>query len=298
MIENKVKLIYNPEAGNKKFSNYLDLFRKKFREENYLVDAYRTMGTDDWEQAAANLSKENYQAVFIAGGDGSVNKILNVLMKKEIKLPLGIIPAGTANDFATYLGMSPDIEKCITQLLTQKIKTIDIGKVNESYFINACLGGSISALSSKINDKLKNSLGKTAYYLKGLSELPGLKTSKIRIKTSNNEITADLLAFFIFNSKGIGGFKNIAHKAEINDGLFDLVAIKQSNFLSISAAGIKLMQAKSADNDNLIYLQDELFEIESLGELNFNKADIDGEEGPTLPLKIEVIKSGLQVFTA
>ncbi|MFP4021499.1 MAG: YegS/Rv2252/BmrU family lipid kinase [Halanaerobium sp.] len=297
MLTKKVKLIYNPAAGDKSFNSYLDKFLKQFQAAGFKVDIYRSMKAGDFGEGLENID-QSYQAVIVAGGDGSASEMVDLMQKRKIDLPLGIIPAGTANDFASFLGMTQNIENSVKRILDWNIKEIDVGKVNDRYFLNVCVGGIISQIAHGTETEMKNRLGKVAYYLQGLRELPNIKSMQLEIETSQKTIEGDFLGFFIFNSKDAGGFKNIAKLASIDDGLFDLLAVKTGNILKLSSAAADLFNGKEIRNENLIYLQDSYFKITMK---NTNKeifCDIDGEKGPAFPLEIELIPSAQKIFTA
>jgi YegS/Rv2252/BmrU family lipid kinase len=297
MLNKKVKLIYNPAAGDQSFNSYLDLFLKYFQAAGFKVDIFRSMEPGDFGEALKNID-DDFEAVIVAGGDGSASEMLNLLQKKGIDLPLGIIPAGTANDFASFLGMTQNIEKSIKRILDWNIREIDVGKVNDRYFLNVCVGGIISQIAHGTETDMKNRLGKAAYYLQGLKELPNIKSMNLKIECSEKVIEGDFLGFFVFNSKDAGGFKNIAKLASIDDGLFDLLAVKTGNILKLSSAASDLFNGKDIKNDNLIYLQDNYLKITMLNKTKEEHCDIDGEKGPAFPLEIKLIPSAQKVFTA
>jgi diacylglycerol kinase family enzyme len=118
----KVKLIYNPHSGTKDFPNYLDMFLEKFQGAGYQVDIFRSMEKNDLYRGLEKID-DSYKKILIAGGDGSVNEIVNSMMNKNINIPLGIIPSGTVNDFASFLNMPNNYEKCFEVLLKDNIKT-------------------------------------------------------------------------------------------------------------------------------------------------------------------------------
>ncbi|ADO77421.1 YegS/Rv2252/BmrU family lipid kinase [Halanaerobium praevalens] len=295
MLDKKVKLIYNPAAGDKSFNSYLDKFLKHFQAAGFKVDIYRSMEAGDFKYGLKNLDS-SYEALIVAGGDGSASEMVDLMQKRKIDLPLGIIPAGTANDFASFLGMTQDIEQSIKRILNWKIKEIDIGKVNDRHFLNICVGGIISQIAHGTETEMKNRLGKAAYYLQGLKEIPNIKSMQLKIETSKQVIEGDFLGFFIFNSKDAGGFKNIAKLASIDDGLFDLLAVKTGNILKLSSAAADLFNGKEIKNKNLVYLQDDYFKIT----MKTNKeqhCDLDGDKGPAFPLEIKLIPTAQKVFT-
>ncbi|MGP3779770.1 diacylglycerol/lipid kinase family protein [Halanaerobium saccharolyticum] len=297
MLNKKVKLIYNPAAGDRSFNSYLDKFLEKFQAAGFKVDIYRSMEPGDFGIGLENID-ESFEAVIVAGGDGSASEMVNLMQKNEIDLPLGIIPAGTANDFASFLGMTQNIENSVKRILDWKVKEIDVGRVNGRYFLNVCVGGIISQIAHGTETEMKNRLGKVAYYLQGLKELPNIRSMQLEIETSQKKIEGDFLGFFVFNSKDAGGFKNVAKLASIDDGLFDLLAVKTGNILKLSSAAADLFNGKEIKNENLIYLQDNYFKITLKNSSKEQNCDIDGEKGPGFPLEIELVPAAQKVFTA
>jgi YegS/Rv2252/BmrU family lipid kinase len=281
MLNKKVKLIYNPAAGDQSFNSSLDMFLKYFQGAGFKVDIFRSMEPGDFEEGLKNID-DKFEAVIVAGGDGSASEILNLLQTKEID---------------SFLGMTQDIEKSIKRILDWKIREIDVGKVNDRYFLNVCLGGIISQIAHGTETDMKNKLGKAAYYLQGLKELPNIKSMKLKIESTDKVIEGDFLGFFVFNSKDAGGFKNIAKLASIDDGLFDLLAVKTGNIIKLSSAAADLFNGKDIKNDNLIYLQDDYLKITILNAEKEIHCNIDGEKGPAFPLEIKLIPSAQKVFT-
>ena len=99
----KLKLFYNPFSGNKSFKFDLDVCIGIFQEGGYEVHPFRTLHPGDIDTHIATMDP-NYDIIVASGGDGTVNIVLNAMMHRGLHIPLGIIPSGTANDFATYLG--------------------------------------------------------------------------------------------------------------------------------------------------------------------------------------------------
>lgn len=293
----KVKLIYNPYSGTKTFPNYLDLFLKKFQAAGYWVDIYRSMQEKDLHKGLENID-DSYNLIIVAGGDGSVNEIVNDMMKKNINVPLGIIPAGTVNDFASFLNMPSNYEKCFDELLKEEVKNIDVGEVNNRYFINVCVGGLFSGITQGIDINVKNTLGKLAYYINGLKEIPKIQPIPFKIQTSNQVIEENLFVFFILNSKRAGGFQNLGKFASVNDGMLDFVGIKTNQLYRIPALLMNLMDKEYFSNKNVLYIQDNYFKIDiNKDNAKTRYSNIDGEKGPKFPLEIKLHHSAIKMLT-
>jgi len=292
----KIKLIYNPVAGNKSFPQYLDNFIKKFQK-NYQISIIRTTKKGNMLKRIKNLSAKKYTGIVVAGGDGTVNKVINLIKKQNLNIPLGIIPTGTVNDFASYIGMPENINECFDIILKNNKQKVDIGLVNKTYFINVCAGGLLSKIPHNTETGLKNNLGKMGYYINAVKEFSGFQSFPVRISTDNKTIEEEISLFLILNTSRAGGFTNLVKKAKIDDGLFDLIAIKADKLYKIPDLLIKWFQQKILDFENVIYLKSDYFKIELLKTTRKHYCDLDGEKGPQYPLEIYNKKQQLTVFS-
>ncbi|MFP4016819.1 MAG: diacylglycerol kinase family protein, partial [Halanaerobiales bacterium] len=126
----KCKLIYNPAAGNRSFPGKLDIVINRLQSRGFQVDIYRSMEKGDLGRGIESIQNDNYHNILVAGGDGSLSIIINSMLKYNINIPIGIIPAGTANDFAAYLNMPNNVEQASDIINEDKIEPVDIGKIN------------------------------------------------------------------------------------------------------------------------------------------------------------------------
>ena len=293
-------LVYNPVSGNISFSDYLDNFITKFQQD-YQIFIHRTLSRPAGELARkfkfiARISDE-FAKVVVAGGDGSLHRVVNIMMQGGYDIPLAVIPAGTVNDFASYLGMPADFEKCFDIILQNEYRPIDVGLVNDRFFINVCVGGLFSSTPHSTDSVFKSTLGKMAYYLQGLREITSFKTINIKITTDEEVFTEEIYLFLILNSRRGGGFKNISGRSSLDDGLFELIIVKAGKVYEIFKLVSEFLQENHLDNENIIYKQSSSFYIEAL-DLNeeMNITNLDGERGPSYPLKIQVMPRALKMI--
>lgn len=289
----KVRLIYNPVAGDARFKNRLDTVIKNFQKFGYIVSPYRLMGSYDMDNALAEID-DKYSAIAISGGDGTINNVINGMKKNHIDLPIGIFPFGTSNDFAAHMGIPKNIPKCCEIIARGSIKSVDVGKVNGIYFANVCSAGLLTEVAYKTDIALKNTLGKIAYYIKGIEEIPKFRSIPMEMKYDNKIIKDNFYLFLVLNGSSAGGFTKLAPYASVRDGLLDVVAIKESNISNILNLFIKVLKGDHVGDPNLYHFQTDKLNILCNQSL---ESDIDGERGPRLPLSIEVEKGGLKVFT-
>ena len=290
----KVRLIYNPKAGDTTFKNHLDIIFDKFQGAGYQVVPFRSARVGDMIEGLENLDS-SYSSILVAGGDGSVNEVINGMIKNKIDLPLGIFPAGTANDFAHHINMPDSVELCCDVFLRKNIRKVDIGVANDRYFINVASGGLLTNVSQNIDIKLKNTLGKLAYYIKGIEQLPSFRPFKMAFAYEDQYIEEDIYLFLVLNGNSAGGFEKIAKDACMSDGKFDVLAIKACQLPQMASLFIKILKGEHFNDPNIIYFKTDALKIMELEEF-FLETDLDGERGPEFPLDIKLIPRRLQVF--
>lgn len=295
----KLKLIYNPFSGNKGFKFDLDACVDIFQESGYEVHLFRTQKKGDIEEHIRYMDA-NYDMVVVSGGDGTINIVLSSLMRKGVRIPLGIIPSGTANDFANFLGLkSGKVEESCHIIVGTEPKNIDVGIVNGTdYFVNVCAGGLLTNVSQTVDTDIKNALGSLSYYLKGVEQLANFTKLPFRITTSEQEVIEDMFyLYMILNSAGTGGFMHIAPDASITDGKFDFVGIKAKPMIELPMLFFKIFSGELINDSGVVYLRDSYFKIECLEDkFEVKNSTLDGELGPEMPFEVEVIPRAYPVF--
>lgn len=294
MKKNKVLLFYNPKAGNGLFKNNLDLIIEKFQKKKMLVIPIRADRRGILDEVLKQMNVKEFRKIIAAGGDGTINNVVNAMINNKIDLPLAIFPAGTANDFAYYFDLPHSIEDMVQIALEENYTYSDIGKVNDKYFINVAAMGFLVDVSQKTDPNIKNTLGVISYYLKGVTEIPNLKP--IPIKITSKEYTSEDQIYFmlVMNGRSAGGFKRIAPNAEINDGLLDVMLFKEMPIYEFAPLLINVMQGNHHANKNVIFFQTSKLKVESDNNVG---TDIDGEKGAEFPLEIEILPKKIRINT-
>lgn len=293
----KLKLIYNPFSGDKSFPSFLDECVTILQSGGYEVHLFRSIQNGDIKKHIAGMPKDFYDVIAVSGGDGTINIVLNALLKNGHDIPLGIIPSGTANDFASYLKLPRDAEQAAEIITKGKITNVDVGLVGSEYFINVCGAGFLTNISQNIDNDIKNFLGKFAYYLKGIGQIPNFTPLSVQITNSQTSFQEDIYLFIVLNSSGTGGFEKLSPDASINDGKFDFIALKSMPILDIAKVILKLISGDHLSDPNIIYFQDSYIKVEPLfQDEQYLETDIDGEAGPNMPIEIIALKDKIKVF--
>ena len=288
----KVKFIYNPYSGENLILDHLDSVIKIHQEAGYTIVPYRIDKDNDVINAFDDFRDSNYYYVLIAGGDGTIDSVVNAMAKAGVSVPIGILPVGTANDYGKFLGMSSDINKACRQILSSEVTTVDLGSINDKYFVNVASTGLFTDVSQKTDVNLKNTIGKLAYYLKGIEELPNFRKLEIKIKSEEMEYEGNMYFMLVFNGQTAGNFK-LATRASAADGLLDVIIFKAIPIIELIPLFVKVLKGEHLDSDNVIYFKTNNIYIESKEDI---VTDIDGEKGPDFPLNIRCIKGGLKVL--
>lgn len=279
----RARIIYNPSAGREQFRRELPYVLEQLEKAGYETSAHATTGEGDATKAAKIATERGHDLLVIAGGDGTINEAITGIADAEHKPTVGIIPAGTTNDFARALSIPKDIKQAVDILLGQHEQALDIGKVNNQYFVNIAGGGDLTELTYDVPVKMKAAIGQLAYYVKGIEMLPSIRPSTVTIEYDDEVFTGDIMLFLVANTNSVGGFEKLAPDALLGDGHFDLLILKKTNlaeFLRVATAGLR---GTHLESEHIIYAQARRIKVTPKEKMLLN---IDGEYGGELPGEI------------
>lgn len=287
-------LIYNPNAGSGDITRFLDMVFKRAKENGYIVIPYRIDENRSIDDFLDGIVHFNIDRAVIAGGDGTLHRIINKLLEHDIECEIGILAVGTANDFAYHMEMPRRIEDMIDIAYGNEVIGCDLGKANDEYFINVASLGFLIDISHRTNQNLKNNIGVLAYYIKGIEELPRLKPIKVNLESDVVSLDNEEIYFMlIMNGKSAGGFKKISPTSMINDGFLDVVVFKKTNIIDIVPLLINLVNGEHICNPNVVHFQTKQLKI--LCEEEEVGTDLDGEQGPKFPINIDILHNRLKI---
>jgi len=294
----RLKIIINPSSGRETSLSDLDNILLHLGSSGTLerADVCYTAKRFDATNFAMNTDASAYDAMVAMGGDGTVNEVITGMMKGKIDLPLAIHTSGTVNDFAT-INKLPSAASDFARMLVKPayVKT-DCGKVNDSYFLNVVAGGLMSDVAYTVPSDLKTAIGPAAYWLSALKDLPTInKSIPITLTANGQTYKEDAIMFMISNTKSVGGFRNLMTRADITDGLLDVLVVKKMNPAEIVPLLGKLVIGEHIYNDNVLYFQSDNIKLES-DSTDPVVLDIDGEEGPAVPAEVSCIKEALTLI--
>ena len=291
----KLGLIYNPVSGHALFKGKLDFLIDLFQRHGILLTPYRTRGggKDDLGHFLREICPDG---VLAAGGDGTVHAVVNAMLESDTDVPLGILGSGTSNDFATHLGIHGDWEAYVERIAADESRRVDLGLLegHGKCFVNVVSAGMLTGIAHEVKSTYKNALGKVAYYLKGIGEIPRLRSFSLRIAADGVEYEEEAFLFVIANSPVVAGMKQIGRGIAIDDGMLDLLAVKKTGLPQFMSVAADLFSGKSVtERENILHVRAKSFEIFAEEELY---SDIDGECGPLLPLRVRTLPLALSVY--
>ena len=222
----KMLFIYNPNSGmgllKPKLSDVLDIFVKG----GYEVTVYPTQKYHDAVRKMAEY-EEQYDLVACSGGDGTLDEVVTGMMNREDKVPIGYIPAGTTNDFASSLHISKNMLEAADTVVNGVPFACDVGEFNEDYFVYIAAFGLFTDVSYETKQSMKNVLGHLAYILEGTKRIFNIPSYRIKV-THDGETSEDEFIYgMVTNSRSVGGFKGITGKNVVfDDGKFEVTLFK------------------------------------------------------------------------
>ena len=287
-MEKKVLILYNVKAGRGRIRRRMDAIEAQFFAAGWVpVPKMLRFGQNPFEGESDDID-----LVVICGGDGTINYVVNAMRAMNLDYPIGIIPAGTANDFAGAIGMHSNPVKAARQIVEGRQERVDCGRVNGLYFINIFSFGMFTTTSQHTPEHLKQHIGKAAYIIEGSKELHNREYIPLHILHDGGEMDINSVITLIFNGETAGRFP-LARNASIRDGLLDFVALRKcGNLEGLLSVTKYLLNGK--DNDDVIHITSSKFEITSpLSPLT----DMDGQPSAEFPLTIECLPANLKIIT-
>lgn len=288
-----VIFLYNPVSGEAEIVAQLDRIAMHYQRAGFVLTLFRITREHGLSNLAELIETLKPEHLLAAGGDGTINRLVNYLMHREITIPIGILPMGTANDFAHLIGMPDNLADACKAILGGQVRHLDMGRVNNRYFINVLSCGLFTEVSQKTPTALKNTFGKLAYYFSSIGELPSFRKMNIEVTADEISFRGSCLLLLVFNGRTAGNLR-LANHSSANDGLLDVLIIKGENIVeSIKNVFHFLMKRKDAAYPNdIVYFQTRKVHITN----DQPTTDIDGERGPEFPLDIECLPGRLPII--
>ncbi|NLB60855.1 MAG: YegS/Rv2252/BmrU family lipid kinase [Clostridiales bacterium] len=222
----KLMIILNPAAGKRRAQRYMFDILELFSTADYQCTVHITKGPGDGT-TAVKKNTDQYDMIIAIGGDGTLNEVVTGLLDSKKNTPIGYIPAGSTNDFATTLGLSKDLIIATKDIIEGSKIKLDVGSFNNKYFTYVASFGAFTGASYSTPQIAKNLLGHAAYVLSGIKDLASISPIRMRVETSSNTFEGDYLFGAVSNSTSIGKIMTFdSDVVDLSDGLFEVTLIK------------------------------------------------------------------------
>lgn len=283
LINSMAKSKHIDEAGLKSACEHLCKFRP--------CQIIYTTGIDDFIKKVKAFSADSKTLLAVAGGDGTLNLAINEMAEDAV---LGLIPTGTANVVARELGLPSKIRDAFKLLLTGAVQRIDLGTCNNKKFAFVCGIGFDAVCADAVSKKLKTCLGQAAYGIAAVKTILTYKPARLTIECEDGKVVEGEFAIFP-NMRRYGGELYFAPEARHDDGIMNLVLLKNFNLLSLLKL-VKYAYGKGSFPDEVaLKLTGHSFKVTASKPTMY---ELDGEVfGPEKSFEIGVKHLGQKIMT-
>ena len=277
----KLLFIVNPRAGRNKPHGPLFDALAVLSAAGYLVRIHQTTAPGDAAEAAAREGGQ-YDLVVAAGGDGTLNEVISGLMRLDAPPPLGYLPQGTTNDFASCLKISHDPVEAARAIVLDRVRELDVGTWNRRSFVYVASFGAFTRSSYAASQAAKNALGHFAYILEGMKDLNTLRPYHIRLTADGEELEGDYLFGAVCNSTSIGGLMKLdPERVVLDDGKFEMLLVRSPRTAADLQSLVLAVLNQQYDSPGLVFRHVSALRLETEETLPWS---LDGEFAPSEPV--------------
>ena len=253
----RIVLIANPASGTAQGSDALGEVQQQLRSAGHDVHVRETAARGDAERFAHDSAASGVDIVVAVGGDGTLNEVVNGVASAPDGLErcaIGLIPAGTGNDFARTLGMA-ESDVALAALAAGHERRVDLVSLGDRVFLNASAGGFTAETSANVSSGMKQAVGTLAYLIGGARAVLEYEPVGVRVEWEGRSLEADLQLFAICNGAYIGGGHQLAPTARPDDGLMEVCLVRATSTLDFLALLPRLSSGHHVDDDDVAYFR-------------------------------------------
>ena len=233
--------IYNPTSGKGQVRQRLAKVIDCFTQSGWLVTAYPTQCREDAQRMARELGG-SYDRVVCAGGDGTLSETVSGLMELKNPPELAFLPSGSTNDCAQNLRLPAGIEKAARVAAEGRPCPMDVGRLNDRYFVYVAAFGAFTGVAYDTPQELKNTFGHLAYIMEGIASLPTIAPYHLKVEYDGKVIEDDFLYGMVCNTYSVGGVKALpSDQVVLDDGLFEVLLVRKDVKLSDLTAALQAL---------------------------------------------------------
>jgi diacylglycerol kinase (ATP) len=284
-------VILNPVAGSAENTSEL---QAKF-ERLAPSEIHVTAKAGDAERFAREAAACGCALIVSAGGDGTLNEVINGIADRRSEIRLGLVALGTGNDFARSIGLPGKVDECIDVIEAGRVKPVDLVRVSSDqvrYFVNVSAGGFSGIVDEKLTPEMKKTWGPLAYLRSAAAALPELRAYQTSIVFDDAEpISMSLYNVIIGNGRYVAGGIPVAPEAEIDDGQVDVILIPEKPAAELTVLVAQILLGKHLSSDSIVHRRAGRVSVCSRPGMWFN---VDGELVGNEPAVFEVLPRAVQ----
>jgi diacylglycerol kinase (ATP) len=282
-------IVFNPAAGQAEtLEHELNIATEVWTEHGWQVERKPTSGPGDGQRLARLAAEQGYDLVVAAGGDGTINEVINGLAGTQTAL--GMLPLGTMNVWARELGLPLQVRPAAQAILDWQPRPIDLGKAEDRYFLLMAGIGFDAAITAAVNPGVKRRFGALAYVWRGIEVALSIRGSRARLILDGRTVKGRVLLVVIGNTQLYGGLVKITHRASIDDGLLDVCVIKGDSFIAALRHTVAILRRSYSHNPEIDYYRARSIKVIASPRL---PVQVDGDPIGQTPLSLEVVPGAL-----
>lgn len=291
----KVMLIVNPSSGHETAGNYAEVVIEKLEEKFDEVTVRYTEKKWDAARFSKQAVKKQYDSVFALGGDGTVNECINGMAGEDKRPIFGFIPMGTVNDLGRVLGIPMDPNQAIEEIPEMTTREIDVGKVNDTYFVDILAVGTLPEAVQEVPIEQKTKLGPFAYILEGIKSLRENKAYPYRVDLDHEKSEFNSFLLMIALTNSIAGIPTMIPEASVDDGYLHCIAITGEKIMDKLDILPKVFTGNLIEDEHVFYksFKKGVIQVADDHELTIN---VDGDKGSILPIQVEILPQHITCY--
>ncbi|WP_024748227.1 diacylglycerol kinase [Levilactobacillus namurensis] len=296
-MRKRARVIYNPTSGREALKKDLIDILAVFEQAGYETSAYATTpAPNSARDEATRVARAGFELIVAAGGDGTINQVVNGIAGLPHRPKMAIIPAGTTNDYARALHIPREDPLAAAKVvLKEQTVNMDIGQAGDQYFINIAGGGLLTELTYDVPSNLKSIFGYLAYLAKGAELLPQIKPIEMDLTYDGGHFRGRASMFLLALTNSIGGFEKIVPDAALDDGKFTMIIVKTASLPELlRLMGLVLNGGKHINDPHIIYVKTSKVVARPVEDRMM--INLDGEYGGDAPMKFRNLRQHIEMY--
>lgn len=289
----KILFIYNPNSGDESGEEFIGEVQKYL--EGYFEEVILRETKKEGDGTRFAQETKDIDAIGVYGGDGTVNEVLLGMHKTSSRAKLLILPGGTGNLLAKKLGIDDDKEAALRSFDFKRTKKIDLGKVNDKIFSLFASIGAVPEAIHEVSSEEKSKFGGLAYIKKSIEKLASSEEYKLQVKSDGGDYSGPVDHLIVGLTNKIGKLEFTQENEEMNSGKANLFILTRDTLKDRLEALKDSIAGEFEEGENVLHYTVKEVEIDSLDGEKVS-LDIDGDKGPSLPVKIKILRERVEVY--